>query len=196
MHSFVWAAVCVLAASWIGFGGLLAWNHLRVKKERRRLNIPEEKPGIRDVRSMHGLVLEGASFFIAFGFLDNLSRVSPLRALLSMLFGVLSVSLVAWALRHLGMEWRIKAVVTEDHKFVTTGPYRIIRHPIFGALFSLLLATVLLLTQPAPALLAIAVYLWGTEIRIRAEDGLLERRFGGPFREYRRNTPAYLPYLR
>lgn len=196
MQTLAWAALWVLVGSWAGFSGLLAWNHFRVRNERRRRNIPEEKPALRDTRSMHGLILEGLSFLIAFLFLDGVARATPLRALLSMAFGVVSVALVAWALRHLDMEWRIKAVVTEDHRFVTTGPYGVIRHPIFAALFSLLLATVLLLTRPAAALAAIAVYLWGTEIRIRAEDGLLERRFGRLFRDYRRATPAYLPFLR
>jgi protein-S-isoprenylcysteine O-methyltransferase Ste14 len=44
--------------------------------------------------------------------------------------------------------------------------------------------------------IATAVFLVGTEIRVRAEDRLLERQFGEQFRRYRRSTSAYIPLLR
>ena len=113
--------------------------------------------------------------------------------------------------------------VTEDHRLVTSGPYALMRHPIFTALLLLLISTASLLSKrattrgrgsvfsvkarrprPPVALLsewwgilgALALYLYGTEIRVRAEDGLLLRRFGSSFQEYRDNVPAYLPFLR
>lgn len=190
------AAAWVLIANWLLFSGLLAWNHLRVRAERRRQAIPEEKPSIRDPRSMHGLVLEGLAFVVAAAFRQPIASVSELLCLASMVFGLLSVAILYAALRHLGMEWRIKAVVTDDHQLVTSGPYSRIRHPVFAALLCLLLATVTLVTRPWAALLATAVYMFGTEIRIRAEDGLLERRFGQRFLNYKARVPAYLPLVR
>jgi protein-S-isoprenylcysteine O-methyltransferase Ste14 len=120
----------------------------------------------------------------------------PWRCAASVSLGCLSVVLLFLSLRHLGLEWRIKAVVTEDHRLVTTGPYSVIRHPVFAALLALLLSTVALLTPGVAALAAIAACVYGTEIRIRAEDGLLERRFGDPYREYRSRVAAYLPFVR
>jgi protein-S-isoprenylcysteine O-methyltransferase Ste14 len=43
---------------------------------------------------------------------------------------------------------------------------------------------------------ATAVFLGGTEIRVRTEDRLLAARFEERFEEYRRSTRAYLPLLR
>lgn len=190
------ASWVVLVLSWLGFAGLLAWNHYRVRAERRRQGIPEEKPAIRDPRSMHGLVLEGVAFCIAFLVQRSGWETAGWQYLVSMGFGVTSVAVLAAALRHLGMEWRIKAVVTEDHELVTTGPYRVVRHPVFGALLALLVSTVLVVTSTWAAWLALGVYLVGTEIRIQAEDGLLFRRFGKVFADYRMRTAAYVPYLR
>jgi protein-S-isoprenylcysteine O-methyltransferase Ste14 len=60
----------------------------------------------------------------------------------------------------------------------------------------ILLGTGLLVT-PFPMLaLAILVFLAGTEIRARVEDGLLLSRFGERFLEYKNHTAAYIPLLR
>jgi len=190
------AAPWLLLASWIGFGGLLALNHLRVRVSRKRLGIPEEKPAMRDPRSMHGLVLEGLGFLIAFLFARPRTEASEWQCAASGAFGVMSVLIVAAALRHLGLQWRIKAVVTDDHQLVTTGPYAWMRHPIFASLLCLLLATVLLLNDVGAAVVAVTVCVLGTEIRIRAEDGLLQRRFGPVFSEYRKHVSAYIPFVR
>jgi protein-S-isoprenylcysteine O-methyltransferase Ste14 len=45
-------------------------------------------------------------------------------------------------------------------------------------------------------LVAIAVFLIGTEIRVRIEDRLLASQFGDRFEEYRRRVPAYIPFIK
>jgi protein-S-isoprenylcysteine O-methyltransferase Ste14 len=44
--------------------------------------------------------------------------------------------------------------------------------------------------------IALALFIAGTEIRVRLEDKLLAERFGDEFRDYRRSTPAYIPLIR
>jgi protein-S-isoprenylcysteine O-methyltransferase Ste14 len=41
---------------------------------------------------------------------------------------------------------------------------------------------------------AVPVFLVGSLLRIRAEDGVLEGEFGGEFSNYRRSTPALIPW--
>jgi protein-S-isoprenylcysteine O-methyltransferase Ste14 len=77
-----------------------------------------------------------------------------------------------------------------------TGPYAIVRHPVYASLFLMMLATGLLFARWQMLLLGIVLYIAGTEIRIHAEEGLLRARFGEQFEEYRRSVPAYLPFLR
>jgi protein-S-isoprenylcysteine O-methyltransferase Ste14 len=185
-----------LLGSWVLFSGMLAWNHMRVRRERRRRGIPEEKPAIRDVRSMYGLAIEGVAFFVAFAFRQSPGDVALWRHAVSIAAGALSALILAAALRQLDLQWRIKAVVTEDHRLITTGPYALVRHPVFLSLLLLLAATVSLLTAPLAALAALAICGWGTEIRIRAEDGLLERRFGDVYAAYRKRVSAVIPGVR
>jgi len=44
-------------------------------------------------------------------------------------------------------------------------------------------------------LIALAIFLAGTEIRVRAEDRLLAARFGESFVAYRSRVRAYIPFL-
>ena len=194
MHTLRIASLCALIVNWLLFAGLLAWNHLRVRKERQSRGIPEERPSIRDSRSMTGLLVEGLAFVIAWSF--PMVHFSSPRFVSSIVFGCVAVLVLQAALRHLGLEWRIKAVVTEDHNLITSGPYGIVRHPVFTALFCLLCANVLLLTNPIAGASSLFVYAAGTEMRIRAEDGLLQRRFGVKFQNYREAVKAWIPGVR
>jgi protein-S-isoprenylcysteine O-methyltransferase Ste14 len=114
---------------------------------------------------------------------------SMVLAPVAALFGWLSV-------RHLGKQLRILAGLYADHELIRTGPYAIVRHPVYASLFMMMLATGLLFARWPVLLLSIALYIAGTEIRIHAEEGLLRARFGEEFEEYRRRVPAYLPFLR
>jgi protein-S-isoprenylcysteine O-methyltransferase Ste14 len=60
----------------------------------------------------------------------------------------------------------------------------------------MLLCTLLVLTPWQWMPLALAAFVLGTEIRVRAEDRLLASRFGDRFREYQRSVPAYIPLVR
>jgi len=80
---------------------------------------------------------------------------------------------------------------------VRSGPYCVVRHPIYTSMFCMLLGTGLLLATPLLLLLpSIFLFIIGTEIRVRIEDGLLASRFGDQFRDYQRRVAAYIPYLK
>jgi len=99
--------------------------------------------------------------------------------------------------RALGRQWRFDAGLNSDHELVRSGPYRLIRHPIYTSMLCTLLGTGLLLATPLKLLLpSIACYVIGTEIRVRIEEKLLAAQFGDEFLEYRCRVPAYIPFLK
>jgi protein-S-isoprenylcysteine O-methyltransferase Ste14 len=109
----------------------------------------------------------------------------------------IAAPLLSWsAVRNLGRQFRVNAGLYEDHELVRTGAYAIVRHPIYASLFAILGATLFLLTPLDWAALSIALFIAGTEIRVRAEDGLLLSRFGQAFEDYRRAVRAYIPFIR
>ncbi len=189
----LWLAAYVeVCACWLLFGGLFLAMHLRVRRERKETKDKQDR-SLRAPASMYGLILEGLAIAVAWTTLRPPFDAGPVRLAPAMLLAPLSLWLAAAAVRHLGMQWRIKAVVTEDHELVQTGPYAIVRHPIYLSLLGMMLATALVMV---PWQSIVVLYLIGTEIRVRAEDSILARRFGTSFEEYRRRVPAYLPFVR
>ena len=79
-----------------------------------------------------------------------------------------------------------------EQRLVTTGLHARVRHPIYGAHFLMLLGwTVGSGLLVGYAMLGFALVA-GT-LMITLEERELERRFGEPFREYKRRVPAFFP---
>jgi protein-S-isoprenylcysteine O-methyltransferase Ste14 len=144
-----------------------------------------------------GLLLECLAIFVAFA-----RRLSPgdspgtARIAAAMMFGLISAVLSWSAVKHLGRQFRVNAGLYEDHELVRTGPYAIVRHPIYSSLLAILLCTLCLLTPWQWALISLALFVAGTEIRVHAEDGLLASRFGAAFYAYKGRVRAYVPFVR
>ena len=105
-------------------------------------------------------------------------------------------NLLSWSgAKALGRELRLDAAVGEDHELIRSGPYRLVRHPIYTSMLCVILGTGILTVSLPMLLISIFVFVIGTEIRVRVEDGLLESRFGGEFKDYQRTTSRYIPFL-
>ena len=61
--------------------------------------------------------------------------------LLSVLLAGGGLGLAVWARAHLGRNWSGTVTVKQDHALVRTGPYRIVRHPIYTGLLLALIGT-------------------------------------------------------
>jgi protein-S-isoprenylcysteine O-methyltransferase Ste14 len=146
-------------------------------------------------RARWGILLEAVGFGLLwqghFWERDPGWRVIPAVALFS-LAAVLSWTGVA----ALGKQWRIDAGLNPDHQLIRSGPYAIVRHPIYASMFCLLLGTGLLVSPWPLFLAAVTFFLIGTEIRVRIEDSLLAAQFDDDFAAYKRAIPAYIPWLR
>lgn len=149
-----------------------------------------------DLRARWGMLLELIGYLLLWA--GGIRQATPALWLIGVslclfLFaGILSIASV----RVLGRQLRIDAGLIRDHQLVRTGPYRLIRHPIYSSIVCLMLATGLLITPWLWLLAALAVCLVGTEIRVWVEDALLASRFGDDFQKYKRSTRAYIPFLR
>lgn len=164
---------------------------------RKRLTGPKRQANVIARKADWGLALETAGIACAWFWMPH-TPVPPAAACVvaSMVLAPVGTIFGWLAVRHLGKQLRIRAGLYADHELIRTGPYGIVRHPVYASLFLMMLATGLLFARWPMLLLGIVLYIAGTEIRIHAEEGLLRARFGEEFEEYRRRVPAYLPFLR
>jgi protein-S-isoprenylcysteine O-methyltransferase Ste14 len=118
------------------------------------------------------------------------------RILAGVAFGLVGIWLASSGVRHLGKQWQIKAAINDDHELVTSGPYQIVRHPIYASMIAMMIMCVFLLGRLPWWPIGIVLFLAGIEIRIHVEDGLLRDRFGQQFEAWKKKRPAYLPLIR
>ncbi len=147
--------------------------------------------------SRWGLLLEVTGIAMLFLFrVPDAPRANAVVLVVALILGSVACLTMWQSIAHLGRQFRIQAGLYHDHELVRSGPYAVVRHPLYGSLLAMTLVTGLLLT-PWPWLLAgIAIHIAGTEIRVHTEDKLLASRFGEEFAKYKRSTPAYVPLVR
>lgn len=97
-----------------------------------------------------------------------------------------------------GMAWRTWALghIRKDETLCTTGPYSLVRHPLYLGNIVVLAGLLIICRNFLLAAVAVAVVTALYSAVIRAEEGFLEERFGDDWREYRKRVPALLPALR
>ena len=106
-----------------------------------------------------------------------------------------AIALFVVSSRALGQNWSIVARTRSDHELVRNGLYARVRHPIYLGMLLFLLGLAAAVGHWIEIIIAIPVFLAGTAIRTRIEDGLLEQIFGDTFRDYRSSTPALFPRI-
>ena len=185
----------LLVAAWIELLVCwMAWFAAFLKPNRQAKG---QKAAVRALSSRWGIGLVFVAFLLIWTWLKPIGFQKSTACLVaSMMVGPISV-LLAWASAHeLGKQWRLEAAVSADHKLIQTGPYRWIRHPIYTSMFGMLMATAAAYTWWPMWVAGAVAFIAGTEIRVRAEDRLLEQHFQDSFREYRSRVRAYIPLIR
>ncbi len=156
-----------------------------------------QKKVVEAPKSKWGIVLQMIGYGLVWAYVRPEGFEKPAWSLiLSMILAPVAVVLGWTAARNLGKQWRFEAALSEDHELVQTGPYRWVRHPIYASMLCMLLAAGFVWTWWPMLTGAVIFFLIGTEIRVRAEDRLLSKRFQEKFAEYRSRVPAYIPFIR
>jgi len=99
-----------------------------------------------------------------------------------------------WARTHIGQFWSSSVAVKEDHRLIRSGPYALVRHPIYTGILTGLLGTAVALGQ-VNGLIALAIFYGIFQWKSRREEGLMIQTFGDEYLEYRRQVPAFVPFL-
>ena len=182
----------VVMICWLVFAGVFL---LRKKPP----SPPDQK---REPASLFGVALQGMSYGLVWGVRRPMFTpifgngvISVVTGLLAICAAVSSVWLITMAVRTLGKEWSLTARLVEGHQLATSGPYALVRHPIYSGMLGMLLATGLAVSHWLALLAALILFFIGTTIRVRSEEKLLREAFGQQFETYARSVRAIVPGL-
>lgn len=99
-----------------------------------------------------------------------------------------------WARLHLGELWSGHITTKKDHRIVDTGPYGIVRHPIYTGLLLAVWATATDKGTTGGLVGAFIVTL-GVVMKARLEEVWLSQELGAEaYASYRRRVPMLLPF--
>jgi protein-S-isoprenylcysteine O-methyltransferase Ste14 len=125
-----------------------------------------------------------------------LYQVGTLGTYVLALVTVLGISFTWWARIHLGRFWSNAITHKEDHRIIDTGPYGMVRHPIYTGLIVAILATGIAVGTWT-ALVGALFICFGEWQKARMEEGFLSVELGQEaYRNYSRRVPMIVPFLR
>jgi protein-S-isoprenylcysteine O-methyltransferase Ste14 len=101
-----------------------------------------------------------------------------------------------WARLHLGRLWSGFVTLKEGHHVVDTGPYGLVRHPIYSGIIFAALVTALLRASPL-AFVGFALFAVGFAMTAAIEERFLRQQLGvDAYDAYSRRVPMLVPGLR
>jgi protein-S-isoprenylcysteine O-methyltransferase Ste14 len=99
-----------------------------------------------------------------------------------------------WARIELGSLWSGSVSRKDDHTVIESGPYRLVRHPIYTGLIAAAFALGVLVSQAAN-LAGAALMALGFWLKARLEERFLSQELGeAAYADYRRRTPMLVPF--
>jgi protein-S-isoprenylcysteine O-methyltransferase Ste14 len=102
--------------------------------------------------------------------------------------------LAIWARVYLGRNWSGEIAIKVEHQLIRSGPYRVLRHPIYTGLLAMYVGPAIVTGE---WLAVIGVVMAGLAYwrKIRLEEAALDAAFGPDYDAYRRATWALVPGL-
>ena len=99
-----------------------------------------------------------------------------------------------WARIHLGALWSGSITRKADHRIVDTGPYGLVRHPIYTGLLAAAIAMVVVKASWA-AIAGLVIMTIGYWLKAKIEEGFLSKELGAEaYAAYRKRVPMLVPF--
>lgn len=168
-----------------------------------RVNTPHEELKTRAAKDGRGRAPVMANFSAIALFFSSLlifagsseaAMALPL-ALSGCLLALAGAAVVLRSRAELGSAWSFVPKAHQTTGLITTGPYRLVRHPIYLGLALLAMGEALAFgSWPACFIVLsgiVPTFVW----RARAEEKLLIRTFGQRYEDYRQRTRMIIPHL-
>lgn len=111
---------------------------------------------------------------------------------LALTFG--GIAFAIWARFYLGRNWSGRVTIKENHELIRSGPYSIVRHPIYAGFLVALVGTVIAIGE-IRAILALAVIAAGLHFKARTEEKFMREQFGDQYVRYEREVKSLIPWV-
>lgn len=181
----------MLVAGAVWFGYTVYWSAAAGRQVEKRSEEPAASRALHRNLLNLGLVLLFVSIpGLRWRFLPQAAWTAPAGLAVMAVATLLHI----WARVHLGRNWTSEVAIQQGHQLVTSGPYRLVRHPVYTALIALALGTAIV-SGRIVSLLGAVTFAIAYVRKLRLEEQALGAAFGAQWDEYRRRSWALVPLI-
>jgi len=108
---------------------------------------------------------------------------------------LIGVVFAIWARFHIGRNWSGVITVKQDHALIRSGPYALVRHPIYSGLTLAVIGSAIARGDIAAGLAIVAI-LYAVLRRVQIEESWMSETFGSAYADYKATTPALVPFIK
>lgn len=120
------------------------------------------------------------------------SNSNPWLAGTGAALAVLGIAFAVWARLHIGRNWGMPMSVKENPELVTTGPYALVRHPIYtGVMLALLGSGITSLWWLGVFIVSLAYFVYSAT----REEKLMAETFPDTYPSYKARTKMLIPFV-
>ena len=94
----------------------------------------------------------------------------------------------------IGRNWSGTITIKEQHELIQSGPYRIVRHPIYTGLLLAYLSTAIVHGEMR-GFVGFFLLLLGFGLKLRMEEIFMVQQFGNAYLDYKRRVKALVPFV-
>jgi protein-S-isoprenylcysteine O-methyltransferase Ste14 len=105
---------------------------------------------------------------------------------------LLGIGFAFWARVHIGRNWSGHVTLKPGHRLIRTGPYALVRHPIYTGLLLAMTGTAVAVDR-GRGVLAVLIAVETLWRKLRLEERWLTEEFGAEYGRYRREVKALVP---
>jgi protein-S-isoprenylcysteine O-methyltransferase Ste14 len=181
----VHAVELVLAIGWAAFWAY--WLVAAFSMKRGRV------PWSRELSIRAAVVVVVLLLFRVGAFRGSALNTDPWRAGLGLVLFAAGLGFAVWARIHIGRNWGTPMSQKNEPELVTSGPYRLVRHPIYTGILMATIGTAVALnwTWLIAAALAGGYFIYSATV----EERNLTEHFPDSYPAYRRSTKMIVPFL-
>jgi Phospholipid methyltransferase len=99
-----------------------------------------------------------------------------------------------WARVHLGKNWSGIITIKEGHELIISGPYGVVRHPIYTGLLLAAFGQAVVEGQWV-RLIAVGIIFAGFWRKLRIEERWMRQQFGSAYEAYSQRVSALIPFI-
>jgi protein-S-isoprenylcysteine O-methyltransferase Ste14 len=150
-------------------------------------------PWSRDLGIRAGIVVVVILLFRLGAFRDHHLNTSPWRAALGLVLLALGLGFAVWARVHIGHNWGTPMTQKDEPELVTSGPYHLVRHPIYSGILVAGIGTAVALSWAwlIAVLLAGIYFIYSATV----EERYMAGQFPDAYPPYKRSTKMLVPFL-